>query len=56
MDSTAITMAILSHPLHVLFAATVVVQLVRNGLFGPAGSEADRAADSAPGHLRLTQG
>jgi hypothetical protein len=32
MDSTAITMAILSHPLHVLFAATVVGQLVRNAV------------------------
>jgi hypothetical protein len=52
MDSTAITMAILSHPLHVLFAATVVAQLVRNSLFGPAGPDADRTADSHPRHLK----
>ena len=52
MDSTAITMAILTHPLHALFAATVVVHLVRNALFGPAGPDADRTADSAPGYLK----
>jgi hypothetical protein len=52
MDSTAITMAILFHPLHVLFAVTVVAQLVRNGLSGPAGSEADRTANFEAGRLK----